>query len=204
MAFYNAYPPHRLHSLRPVAPSEALSLLSSYLEASATDASLHPNALLTENGPISTTTGSNTGLVLHNLKRVEAGLQGKHLGADISFAKFVSESLPELVVKSDKEVLDLDSMPTNNTNEQEAITQMGEEGWQDKMDFEREQEITEGEIGNRTQAVVPGPEGTKVPHVEGAGAFEAKQERKRKKNEKRLQEKRKREEQHRRNKMAEQ
>ena len=140
--------------------------------------------------------------MLHNLKRVEAGLQGKHLGADLSFTKFEGEYLPEPQTKLQKAVTSLNDASTNGSGEGATTPQLLKEGWQDKADYEREQEITEGEIGSRVQAVFDGPEDTRVPHVHSAGNTGDKQERKQRKKEKRLKEKREREEQNRRNKMT--
>ncbi|KAL9633191.1 MAG: hypothetical protein Q9164_004843, partial [Protoblastenia rupestris] len=67
-----AFPPTVQHTSTRILPSSAQTLLSTFLHNTTTDASLHPNALLTENGPI---TPSSTGLVLHNLTRLEAGLK---------------------------------------------------------------------------------------------------------------------------------
>ncbi|KAL9119941.1 MAG: hypothetical protein Q9187_003506 [Circinaria calcarea] len=187
MTSYFSYPPHIFHSSRPVAPSEALALLSAYLEATTTDASLRPNALLTESGPVSATSGSNMGLVLHNLKRVEAGLKGEHLGTDLSFAQFGGEGLPDLQVELNRNnsasVKGQDVDPDGQGAD-------GEVGWQDKGEFEREQEITEGEIGERSQAVVQGSkEVLNVPRVEKALTTGDKAERKRRKHEKRKEQK---------------
>ena len=88
MATYNCFPPHRHHTSQRIVPSKALSLLSDYLAAASTDASLHPNALLTEAGPITPASGTHEmGLVLHNLKRVEAGLKGERLAADLTMGE---------------------------------------------------------------------------------------------------------------------
>ena len=79
-----SFPPHRIHSTARLSQSDALSLLSSYLSRAETDPSLHPNAILSESGPTVPYTGaSSTGLVLHNLKRLEAGLDGRHIAADL-------------------------------------------------------------------------------------------------------------------------
>ena len=78
----DSFPPHNHHATKRISSSEALTLLSDYLHQAITDPSLHPNALLTENGPIAPSTGSATGLILHNLERLEAGLRGEHLAAE--------------------------------------------------------------------------------------------------------------------------
>lgn len=190
MTSYFSYPPHILHSSRPVAPSEALALLSAYLGATTTDASLHPNALLTESGPVSATSGSNTGLVLHNLKRVEAGLKGEHLGADLSFAQFGGEGLPDLQIELNGNNSASVKGQGVDPDGQGTDADMGEVGWQDKGEFEREQEITEGEIVGRSQAAIEGPkELFNVPRVEKALTTGDKAERKRKKHERRKEQK---------------
>lgn len=192
MSSYNHYPPHILHCSRPLAPSEALAILSAYLEATTTDASLHPNALLTEGGPVSATSGANTGLVLHNLKRVEAGLKGEHLGADLSFAQFGGEGLPGLQVELNGNQSEPSTQQRVDEDMQPANVDMGEEGWQDKGEFERQQEITVGEIGERSQAGVKGSkELLNVPSVEKTPTTGDKAERKRRKHERRKEQKQK-------------
>lgn len=79
-----AYPPTIHHTTTPLSPAQALSLLTSYLTAATADPSLHPHAHLTEHGPVAL---SNVGLVLHNLRRVEAGLRGENLGEDLTVRK---------------------------------------------------------------------------------------------------------------------
>lgn len=181
-----AYPPYRLHSSTQVSPSRAHFLLSAYLEATATDASLHPNALLTENGPITPSSGSSTGLVLHTLKRVEAGLRGEHLAADLTFEKFGGNGLPELVPGNAG-----NAVVTADGSQMEHQNGEVEGGWQDKEEFEREQELVEGDIGDRDNAVEGGfeEEGGKVPMVKTIPTkrLKEKEERKKAKKERRKQ-----------------
>ena len=187
MATYNSFPPRRLHSSRSVAPSEALELLSSYLEAAATEPYLQPNALLTEGGPISTT-GPNAGLILHNLKRVEAGLRGEHLGADPAFDALVEEGLPDLQVDPTGDVSAIALISTNAVNGMEQDFDDGMD-WQDKTEFEREQGITVGEVGERIPAPVILEEDVDVPQIQETKGTGNKGERKRNKKEKRRKEK---------------
>ena len=179
-----AYPPHRLHSSTQVSPSHALSLLSAYLEATATDPSLHPNALLTENGPITPSSGSSTGLVLHTLKRVEAGLRGEHLAADLKFEKLGGDGLPELMPGKAEQPL-----ATVAGSQIEQPNGALESEWQDKEEFEREQEVVGGDIGDRDNAIEGGfeEEGGKVPMVKTVStkSMKEKEERKKAKKEKR-------------------
>ena len=186
MASYNAYPPHRLHSSHPIPPSEALDLLSKYIESAATDPSLHPNALLTENGP--TSQGTSAGLVLHNLKRVEAGLRGEHLGADLSFAEFGGDGQTDLKAQFNGDTLGPKASRATETLEVDG----GD--WQDKEDFDREQDIEEGDIGERSQAART--EDTEVPRVNitmSSANKDTKEARKLRKKERRRKERREKE-----------
>ena len=173
-----AYPPHRLHSSTQVSPPRALLLISAYLEATATDASLHPNALLTENGPITPSSGSSTGLVLHTLKRVEAGLRGEQLAADLTFEKFDGDGLPELILGNPEH-----PVATVDGNQKEQYTGAMEGEWQDKEEFEREQEPVEGDIGDRDNVLEGGFEkkGGKVPMVKAISTKSPKEKEERKK-----------------------
>ena len=173
-----AYPPHRLHSSTQVSPSRALFLLSAYLEATATDPSLHPNALLTENGPITPSSGSSTGLVLHTLKRVEAGLRGEHLAADLAFEKFGGDGLPDLMPGNAE-----NPVATVDGSQMEHHNGAVEGEWQDKEEFEREHELGEGDIGDRDNAVEGGfeEEGGKVPMVKTISTKSMKEKEERKK-----------------------
>lgn len=161
-----AYPPAVHHSSNPISTSKALSLLSSYLEATTTDPSLHPSAHLTEQGPVAPPSGSNTGLVLHNLRRVEAGLRGENLGEDLTFRKYGGDGLPELmkpngVARDASEYVHRDA----SFKEEGNVDMEGE--WQDKAEFERQQEVVQGDIGKRDNTADGGFEedGSSVPRV---------------------------------------
>ncbi|KAL8908839.1 MAG: hypothetical protein Q9207_000565 [Kuettlingeria erythrocarpa] len=190
----HAHPPIRHHSSYCVAPSQAQLVLAKFLEETAENASLHPNALLTEDGPINPS--SSIGLVLHNLRRVEAGLQGEHLAADLSFTNFGEEGLPNLT----NDVLMKDEVDGERRN---AHTEKDlETGWQDKEEYEREQAIEQGELGARSNASGDttlgkghGNEQGQIPAVERADGVSKmdKAERKRAKKAKRNQMKRGRE-----------
>lgn len=172
-----AYPPAVHHSITRVSTSEALSLLTAYLEATTTDPSLHPSARLTEHGPVAPSSGPNTGLVLHNLRRVEAGLRGEDLGEDLTFQKYGGDGLPELMPNGVAEDADNDAFGDLLSKEQEDVEMQGE--WQDKAEFERQQGVVQGDIGKRDNAVDGGFEedGAVVPRVKatwGPGDKEAK------------------------------
>ncbi len=171
MSAFQPYPPTTHHTTIPLPPARALALLTAYLTAATTNSSLHPNALLTETGPIAQSSGSNTGLVLHNLKRVEAGLRGEHLAADLTFKEFGGEGLPDLMIDRRGEGVETGGKEGGE-----------EETWQDKGDFEREQDIVQGELGPRGNGV-EGGEGADgmVPRVKETLTSGDKKERKERK-----------------------
>lgn len=185
-----AYPPAVHHTSTHITPSQTLSLLSAYLEATATDPSLHPSAHLTEHGPVAPASGSNTGIVLHNLRRVEAGLRGENLGEDLTFRKYGGDGLPDLMANGVAQDVGEYGSWGSSYKEQGAATGMEGE-WQDKAEFERQQEVVQGEIGKRDNAVDGGfdDEGGIVPRVKAtwdSGDKEAKKKAK-KERRKRLQ-----------------
>ncbi|MCJ1366331.1 hypothetical protein MMC16_005459 [Acarospora aff. strigata] len=189
MSTIQSLPPAVHHSTRPVSPTTALSLLSTYIASAATDASLQPNALLTERGPISSTSGSSTGLTIHNLKRVEAGLRGEHLGADLSFAKFGGEGLPDLQVGVNGVVGggDVEVNGEGGEGREGEGGGAGEDGWQDLRVYEREQEITDGEVGARDTGL---GDSEGVPMVKESKSIHNKVSRKARKIERRKKERR--------------
>ncbi|KAL9605071.1 MAG: hypothetical protein Q9219_000005 [cf. Caloplaca sp. 3 TL-2023] len=194
MSTFNSHPPIRHHSSQPISFSHAQQLLADFLERTVTDVSLHPNALLTEEGPINRS--ASTGLVLHNLKRVEAGLRGEHLAADLSFENFGGEGLPDLMSNA---VADGGGNSEINDGNEGKVP---DTDWQDKDEYDREQALGQGEIGSRNSALGD------FDHVEGFGKVDEavptvkpadgpsraeKDERQRKKKEKREQRKKARE-----------
>ena len=162
MATYNCHPPSRRHNTQQISPFDALSLVSKYLAAANSNAALHPNALLTEVGP--TTPSSSThqvGLMLHNLRRIEAGLRGEHLAVD-------------LILNDDTEKSQ-DAVPRlqSGSHRNDDGLADGVNGWQDKAEFEREQDIEQGEIGDRNNVVGDQGDGINVPHIQVEGTKSA-------------------------------
>ncbi|CAF9915476.1 hypothetical protein IMSHALPRED_002617 [Imshaugia aleurites] len=159
-----AHPPTVHHASTPLSPSQTLTLLTAYLSGTHTDPSLHPSAHLTEHGPVAPSTGPNTGLVLHNLRRVEAGLRGENLGDDATFRKYGGDGLPGLVVGNGA----ADEEEARRGWRGEGEAGQGAEGeWQDKAEFERQQEVVQGDVGERDNGVDGGfeEEGGVVPRV---------------------------------------
>lgn len=186
-----AYPPAVHHPSTHLSTPETLSLLSAYLDAATTDPSLHPSAHLTEHGPVAPSSGPNTGLVLHNLRRVEAGLRGENLGEDLTLRKDGGDGLPGLMMTM---MVAADGGGgaggggagedgrdgASSSKEMGDVVEMGGGGeWQDKAEFERQQEVVRGDIGKRDSAVEGGfeEEGGYVPRVKttwGPGDKDAK------------------------------
>lgn len=83
----SALPPTTIHTTKTISQSAAHDFLTAYLDRAGTDPALQPNASISEHGPVSRTTASAPNLILHNLKRVQAGLSGEILGRDLTVAK---------------------------------------------------------------------------------------------------------------------
>lgn len=83
----SALPPTTVLSTQTISQSAANEFLLAYLTRATNDPSLQPNATVSENGPVSRTTAAAPNLILHNLKRVQAGLAGEFLGRDLTVAK---------------------------------------------------------------------------------------------------------------------
>ncbi|KAI9772400.1 MAG: hypothetical protein M1839_002479 [Geoglossum umbratile] len=123
----SSYPPIISHPPRPISPSEALAQIQAYLALSLTNPSLHPAAQLTERGPTADLSSSSAGgLMLHNLRRVEAGLRGERWG---------------------------DADGEGNGNGGEGAQEMAEAGWEDMGQYQREQGVIE-DVGD-VQIEVP-------------------------------------------------
>ncbi|PLB34414.1 uncharacterized protein BDW47DRAFT_112248 [Aspergillus candidus] len=84
-------PPTTLLTSKPISQSTAHDFLAAYLDRANTDPALQPNAGISEHGPVSRTTAAAPNLMLHNLKRVQAGLAGEVLGRDLALANLSAE-----------------------------------------------------------------------------------------------------------------
>ena len=177
MVSHHCYPPRKQHATSRILPSTALHHISDYLSAASTNAALHPNALLTGGGPITPSSSTDQfGLVLHNLKRVEVGLRGEQLAPDVTFDND-AEGEPHAMESASQEL----------SYEPNGDSAIDVDGWQDKEEFEREQDIEQGEIGARNN--VPATKRTQVPKVKvkGSESGAEKDARRRQKKERRLQ-----------------
>lgn len=161
----NPLPPTIVLSSKPISQSAAHDFLAAYLDRAATDPALQPNATISEHGPVSRTTASAPNLILHNLKRIQAGLAGEVLGRDLT-------------------------LPTGAQPQQEENQQGAD--WEDRQKWEltngeeqqQQQDETAGDVthtGEEMQVDEDGMPATKKID---------KEERKRKKKERRKEEKR--------------
>jgi len=134
----SAFPPQRTIPSIPIAQEIALKFLSNYLEATKTSPYLLPNTRLESSGP--TAGSSASSITLHNLRRVEAGLRGEWLAPTLELEEgnvTVAEGMDD------------------GTNKGQAVNEEEEgEGWMDLDEYQREQSIEGGEVGDRIQGVV--------------------------------------------------
>ncbi|KAH7077162.1 hypothetical protein FB567DRAFT_451381 [Paraphoma chrysanthemicola] len=147
-----APPPARHISSNPISVSAASSMLETYLSNSQAHPHLHPDAHITPTGVTFSSHGGAMGsVVMHNLRRVAAGLRGEYLEP---------EKTPE---------------PEDDAEDERAGRKKGGrkrkevpvEDWQDKEVYDLEEGTHEiGEAGPRTNVVQDGGE---EPEVEITG-----------------------------------
>ena len=153
----DAPPPHRLISSKPVSTADASTMLQTYISHSEAHPHLHPDALITPTGVTFSSHGGPTGgVVMHNLRRIAAGLRGEYLEP---------EPIPEPEAEEGAE----GGQAWNGKKGKGKKTTFTdvEVEWQDKEAYEREQgEVEIGDIGERTNIVQDGGE---EPEVEVTG-----------------------------------
>jgi hypothetical protein len=133
----SAFPPVRSLRSIPITTADALQRLQSYLEATKSNPALLPNATLQVDGP-KAQSESASNLVIHNLKRVEAGLRGDWLE-------------PSLELEAEG-MAGFESFPVTGNGLEGRYDDAGE-GWQDLDEYQREQSIEMGEIGPRETGI---------------------------------------------------
>lgn len=175
-----SYPPsfHHPTLTTTIPPTTAQKQLSSFLTSTQTKPYLHPDSLLRSTGiTYSASSGPSGGLALHHLRRIEAGLRGENLVAETEEelnAQFAEEEkLPdgddsrldamiekERVAKKRKrdeieEWAENSSTAGGGVQELESFanTPMHASDWQDQDEYEQEQEVWDGEVGERQTKV---------------------------------------------------
>jgi hypothetical protein len=151
MSSFQSFPPHQSRPSEPLTPALALAHLSNYLAASLQQPCLLPNATLQTTGPVAKSDASSN-LVIHNLKRVEAGLRGEWLAPSLSMMGEETEAGVETSGTANKKI--------KFTDDAEATTEvdatMGTEGWQDLDEYQHAQTEEFGELGPRDNAIGEG------------------------------------------------
>lgn len=158
----DAPPPHRLIASKPITTADASTLLQTYITHSEAHPHLHPDALITPTGvAFSSHGGPMGGVVMHNLRRIAAGLRGEYLEPEPT-----PEPEEEGGAEGEKAWKGKKGQGTKTTfTDAEAGAVQIE--WQDKEAYEREQgEVEIGEVGERTNIVQDGGE---EPEVEVTG-----------------------------------
>ncbi|WEW61292.1 hypothetical protein PRK78_006782 [Emydomyces testavorans] len=208
MAFHanpTPLPPTSLLSTRRIPTSTAHAFLAAYLERAATDPSHQPDSTLSAHGPVAANTGATPNLVLHNLKRVQAGLRGEVLGRDVvleqqqQLQREERDGMEGLKKKQGKKTTMMGMGMGKGGGATAAAAGAGDagkldDGWQDLESFEREQvDLVQGgdddgdDGGNFGATAVEGDMGVEDDVKE---AVMNKEERKRKKKERRKAEQR--------------
>jgi len=130
-------------------------MLETYLSNSERHPHLHPDALITPTGVTFSSHGGPMGsVVMHNLRRVAAGMRGEFLE-------------PEKTPEPEE---DEASAKTFSGKKRKDFSTVTDDDWQDKAEYEAEQGgIEVGEIGDRTNVV---QEGVEEPEVQVTGGAE--------------------------------
>lgn len=159
-------PPTTILSSKPISQSVAHDFLAAYLDRATTDPALQPNAGISEHGPVSRTTAAAPNIILHNLKRVQAGLAGEVLGRDLAIAE----------------------MKEGAQAQAQAQSGNGEGSWEDKKQFEQEQGVEGNDVNVGGEEAME-LDNTEVAHEGNAAGTLDKEERKKLKKERRKAEK---------------
>jgi len=165
---YTSFPPHTtLHPPLPLSPTTTLTHIQSYLDLSLTSPHLHPDCNFDENGPTLAGHSALGGLVLHQLRRVEAGLSGERLGGEVLLENGEVIAVEDGVELPEGDDARLDALINGDGGVQGQRAQ-GEdvdgevdvEEWQTKNVQEQMGEqaggILEGEVVERNPAVMVG------------------------------------------------
>ncbi|KAF2280924.1 uncharacterized protein EI97DRAFT_368477 [Westerdykella ornata] len=134
-----ALPPYRHISNKPISLSAASALLDTYITNSETHPHLHPDALITPSGvTFSSHGGPLGGVIMHNLRRVAAGLRGEYLE-------------PEATPEPEEQGVAFESKKKQGNKQGPNDASGTEEGWQDLSEYERE-EGEDAEVGEKRKA----------------------------------------------------
>jgi hypothetical protein len=164
----DAPPPSRHISSTTISVADASRMLETYLTNSESHPHLHPDALVTPAGiNFSSHGGSMGGVLMHNLRRVAAGLRGEYLEP---------EKTPE--PEEDEEGAGKFNKK-GGKKRKTAPDATTADDWEPLEQFERDQGVIEiGEVGDRTNFVQEGAEEPEVQVTGGAQESGAKKQKK--------------------------
>lgn len=144
-------------------------MLEKYLTTSERHPHLHPDALITPSGvTFSSHGGPLGGVVMHNLRRVAAGLRGEYL-----------EPEPEPEFEEQEKDTAAANGKRKGSRGMEDVNPVdtAQNDWQDMSEFEREEARLElGEIGGRTNVVQDGGDVPDMVAVNGVEPGEKRKE----------------------------
>ncbi|PSN65628.1 hypothetical protein BS50DRAFT_63433 [Corynespora cassiicola Philippines] len=163
-------PPHRHLSSTPISLSAASSLLETYLANSESHPHLHPDALITPTGVTFSSHGGPTGgVVMHNLRRVAAGLRGEFLEPEATPEPEEGEAGAD-----DEE--GGSGKKGKKGKKGKTVDVEADPDWQNMSEYERDEGHVEvGEVGDRVAFVGEG--GEEPEKVDKAARKKAKKER---------------------------
>ncbi|KAH7355870.1 hypothetical protein BKA66DRAFT_515869 [Pyrenochaeta sp. MPI-SDFR-AT-0127] len=158
-----APPPSRHIASRPISLTCASRMLESYLKNSERHPHLHPDALITPTGVTFSSHGGPTGgVVMHNLRRVAAGLQGQYLEPEGTPEPEDGEGDNSEELGHGKKVGKRVSRDIKG-----GKASADQDGWQNKAEYERDYVAVEiSEIGDRKHVA---RDGSGEPEIEVTG-----------------------------------
>jgi len=162
-------PPTRLHESSDIKPASASDFVRQYLKESETRAHLHPNAMFTPQGlQFPSHGGSQGGLTLHNLRRIEAGLRGEHLAPEPKVDELlqteeVEDGSQGSVVKNKKK-----NKKANGTTEGRNSAEKVDDWLDQEVYMQMGDGVEVGEIGTRTNVVKDGGSIPEIQTTKGA------------------------------------
>lgn len=158
MSTYNPLPPHVLHTDTHISQTEALRILTTFLDRTQNEPAYRPDSHLTERGPVSSSTNANSDLTLHHLHRIKFGLEGKRLRPDLEAEGGGIFSNPKRKRKREDEdnpTSTFTSSPPLTTlsagesrQEGTASTTPNTKDWQDKWAYEEAQDDSDVDVNN--------------------------------------------------------
>lgn len=163
MAHVEALPPYRHLSSQSISLTDASNMLDKYIMDSESHPHLHPDSIITPTGvTFSAHGGPMGGVVMHNLRRVAAGLHGEYMEP---------EPTPEPEDGGEQEVSSKGRRKGKHGDTDAAAVANTEDDWMNMSEFEREEgHIEVGDVGPRTNVVQDGGD---APEVEALGSVGA-------------------------------